>query len=256
MRTASVQTGDSLGHENETAGNSVPGHGREVSPASVPATGAAASRANRRRELMTLTPLLRTAAAAITLAFGLARPVAAADTPQGTVEGLNQALIEAMRNAEDLGFEGRYALLQPVLTESFDFGAMARFVVGPRHWESLSDAQRERLVESFARLSIATFAKRFSGWSGEYFAVRGEQPGPRGAVLVRNRLMRPDDGPINVDFVLLPDGDDWRIVDILLDGTFSELAMRRSEYAEVIEARGFDGLIREIEDTIARQRQS
>lgn len=204
---------------------------------------------------MTMTPLLRTAAA-VALAFGLTGPVQAAETPQATVEWLNQALIEAMRSAEDLGFEGRYALLQPVLTESFDFGAMARFVVGPRHWESLSDAQRERLVDSFARLSIATFATRFSGWSGEYFAVRGQQPGPRGAVLVRNRLMRPNGGPINVDFVLLPDGDDWRIVDIFLDSTFSELAMRRSEYAAVIEARGFDGLIREIEDTIARQRQS
>lgn len=202
---------------------------------------------------MALNPVLRTAAV-LALAFALVRPAAAGESPRDVVERFDETLITAMRNAEGLGFEGRFALLHPVLSEIFDFNAMARFAVGPTHWDAFSESQRRELVDMFTRLSVATFAARFDDWSGETFVVGDQQPGPRGAVLVRNRLVRPDRTPVDIDLVLLPDGDGWHVVDVFLDGTFSELALRRAEYVEVLAAGGFERLKAEIEDSIARRR--
>ena len=44
----------------------------------------------------------------------------------------------------------------------------------------------------------------------------------------------------------------WRIVDVLLDGSISELAMRRSEYRRVLKKNGVDGLIQTLNSKAAQ----
>jgi phospholipid transport system substrate-binding protein len=41
-------------------------------------------------------------------------------------------------------------------------------------------------------------------------------------------------------------GGVWRIADVYLDGTISELATRRSEFAAILRSRGIDGLIEKL----------
>ncbi len=184
----------------------------------------------------------------------VAAPARAEESPTAVVEGINAALLEAMRNADELGFEGRRQLLEPVLTRSFNFPYMARVAVG-RHWDELGEEQRARLVETFAHRSVADFAARFSGHSGERFEVTGTEPMPRGTVLVQNRLVRPSGEAIPINYVLRPfDDDSWRVIDVVLEGRYSELARTRAEYTSAIERQGFEGLIQSLEDRIARLR--
>ena len=183
----------------------------------------------------------------------LAAPVRAQEGPTTVVEGINAALLHVMRNAERLGFEGRAERLEPVLTESFDFPAMARVAVG-RHWADLSQGQRAELVETFTHRSIADFAARFDGYGGEEFEILGEQAMQRGSVLVENRIVRPDDEPVPINFVLREVEGNWRVIDIVLEARFSELSRTRAEYTSVLERRGFDGLIRSLENVIAQLR--
>jgi len=44
----------------------------------------------------------------------------------------------------------------------------------------------------------------------------------------------------------------WRVVDIYLDGAFSELATRRSEYSSVLGRKGLDALIGQINKKVAQ----
>ena len=41
--------------------------------------------------------------------------------------------------------------------------------------------------------------------------------------------------------------DHWRIIDVYLDSKISEVAMRRSEYSQVVRDRGYDALITALE---------
>jgi phospholipid transport system substrate-binding protein len=176
----------------------------------------------------------------------------AAETPRATVERLNAALLDAMRNAETLGYQGRYEKLAPLLRESFDFPAMARVIVGS-HWNAISTDQQKAFTEAFSDYSIGVFADRFDGYDGERFEVLGEQPARRGAVLVENRILRSDGDPVAINYLTRPenDGANWRIVDTILGGTASELATRRSEYDGIIEKLGIGALIQALKDKTA-----
>lgn len=171
-------------------------------------------------------------------------------TPSETVERLNAVLIEVMQGAEALGFQGRYQRLAPVLSETFDFPLMTRISAG-RHWRALDEATRGRLVEAFGDLSIATYAARFDGYGGERFEVLGEAPARRKTVLVRNRLVRSDGETVAIDYLLKAAGGRWRVVDVYLDGKYSELALKRSEYASVIKNHGVEVLIQSLDDKAA-----
>ncbi len=175
---------------------------------------------------------------------------AAEESPRVVAERLDATLLEAMQNAEALGYQGRYELLAPVLEQSFDFPFMARVSIG-RYWRKMDEAQRARLVEAFARLSIATFAARFNGYGGETFRILGEEEQPRGAILVVNHLVKDDGEAVPINYLMRENKGRWRVVDVFLDAKYSELAIKRSEYTAVYKRDGFARLIEIMEAKIA-----
>ena len=175
---------------------------------------------------------------------------AAGESPRAVAERLDAAMLEAMQNAEALGYQGRYELLAPVLEEAFDFPFMARVSIG-RYWRKMDEAQRAKLIEAFTRLSIATFAARFNGYGGEIFKIIGEEEQPRGAVLVVNHLVKTDGEPVAINFLMRENEGRWRVVDVFLEAKYSELAIKRAEYTAVYQRDGFDGLIEMLEAKIA-----
>lgn len=178
--------------------------------------------------------------------------VQAAETPTATVERLNAALMEAMQNAEALGYQGRYEKLAPVLKQTFDFPAMARVAIGS-HWSAISSAQQQAFTEAFTAYSIGVFADRFDGYSGERFEIVGEQPARRGAVLVQNRIVKSDGEAIAINYLTRPeDGGGWQIVDTILGGMASELASRRAEYDGIVDKLGIVALINALKDKTAQ----
>ncbi len=191
------------------------------------------------------------------LGAGAAR--AAGPTPTEVVERLNAALIEVMQEADALGFQGRYEHLAPVLSAALDFPLMARISAG-KHWRAWDEVLRARFVEvlrarfvaAFGNTSIATYAARFDGYGGERFEVLGEQPGLRETVLVRNHLVKSDGEAVAIDYLFKTGAEGWRVVDVFLDGKFSELALKRSEYGAVIKNDGVETLIRGLGDQAAR----
>ncbi len=68
-------------------------------------------------------------------------PEAAPAAPGAVVAQVNEALIGAMREAEALAFQGRYARLAPVFMAAFHFPFMARVAAG-WHWRDLQPEQK------------------------------------------------------------------------------------------------------------------
>ncbi len=208
-----------------------------------------------RRGVATVAATIALALPAAVLLVPMAAPPALAQPqagPQAVVQRLDDTLLDVMRNAGPLGYQGRYDRLAPVLTQVFDFATMARFAVGPAQFDGFTEAQKTRLVEAFTRMSLATYAARFDGYSGEQFTIAGEDPGPRGAVVVRTQLIRTSAAPVQLNYLLRQNGGTWRILDVFLGGTISELSRQRSEYGAVLQREGFDGLITAIEQATTR----
>ena len=165
--------------------------------------------------------------------------------PSGLIQAFNHQLLLAMSGGRSLGYRGRYDLLEPAVKETFDIAAMTRIAVGPE-WTALSDSQKNRMIDAFGRFTISTFAVRFDDFGGEKFEV-GEARSVAGGVLVENRLVKPDGERIRIDYVTHETANGWGVVDVYLDGTISELAVRRSEFASILKRSGAEGLIAALE---------
>jgi len=48
---------------------------------------------------------------------------------------------------------------------------------------------------------------------------------------------------VELDYLLRKTGDQWRIIDVYLNGTISEMAARRSEYSTVLRDGGAPALV-------------
>jgi phospholipid transport system substrate-binding protein len=195
--------------------------------------------------------LIKSLAPAAVLSVACLSPAFGANEPQQVIERLNAALLDVMRNAADLGYEGRHQELEPVLKESYDFPFMIRIAVGPA-WRELDGDQRARITELFTEMSVATYAARFDGYDGERFEIRGEEPAPRDTVLVHSRIALSDDEPVELSYLLKNFDGDWRIIDVLLDARYSELARQRAEFAAVLRNGGVPDLVATLERKIAQ----
>lgn len=165
------------------------------------------------------------------------------------VDRLHATLYDVMKAAETLGYAGRYAKLEPVVSEVFDLDFMAQKSVG-RHWKTATPEAQTRLLDAFRRYTMANYAGRFTGWSGQEFTTHGEEPSARGTMLVRTTLHDPTDEDVKLDYRLRSTDAGWRIVDIYFNGTVSELALRRSEYSSLIKREGFDALLVALDERI------
>ena len=168
---------------------------------------------------------------------------AALATP--VVEKLHATLLEIMKSADALGYSGRFAEVSPVVEEAFDLRFMASKSVG-RLWKKLSPEDQQRWLQLFGRHISANYAGQFTGFSGESFETRGEEPASRDTRVVRTRLVRPNEDDVQLNYRLREIDGDWRIIDIYLNGTVSELALRRSEYSSVLKREGFESLMESI----------
>jgi phospholipid transport system substrate-binding protein len=172
----------------------------------------------------------------------LSYPAHAAPTSGGdTVQGLYDALLGTMKSGRSLGQSGRFARLEPVIRRSFDITTMARLSVGSS-WATLSEAQRQQVIDSFGRYISAIYADRFDSYAGQKLQVTGEQPAAAG-VVVKSRIIKASGEPVNVDYMMRRNGDTWLISDIYLDGAISEVATRHSEFGAILKNEGIDGLI-------------
>jgi phospholipid transport system substrate-binding protein len=151
-------------------------------------------------------------------------------------------LLSVMKQAKELGIRGRYERLAGPIRATFDLAAMTRIAVGA-DWSSIPLEQQAALVEGFTRMTIATYANRFDGYSGERFEVEPSSEARATGRIVHTTLLQPNGAATTLNYLLRDSGGSWKVVDVYLSGTISELATRRSEFAALLKSGGPSALI-------------
>jgi phospholipid transport system substrate-binding protein len=177
-------------------------------------------------------------------------PVRAEEAPTAVVEKLHAGLLAVLKDSGTLEYEQRFDRLAPTLDATFDLAFMAEKVVG-RAWKDLSEEDRARWIATFKKFTTANYAGRFVGFTGQSFETLGIEDGANQTKMVRTRLVNPTDENVALGYRLRRVGGDWRIIDVYLENTVSELALRRTEYASVLKREGFPRLLELVEGKIA-----
>ncbi|MFK7896894.1 MAG: ABC transporter substrate-binding protein [Myxococcota bacterium] len=172
-----------------------------------------------------------------------------ANDPAQPIEMFHTGLLEIMKQADALGIQGRIDKLEPLMAKTFDMDFMASKTVG-RHWSKLSGPDKARWMKMFARFTTANYAGRFTGYTGERFETMGVEEAARNTRVVLTKIIVPDEDDVQLNYRLMKRDGEWRVIDVYLNGTVSELALRRSEYSSALKREGFEQLLASIETKI------
>jgi phospholipid transport system substrate-binding protein len=194
-------------------------------------------------------PLLSTAPPATAEELVATDQATAIDSPQLVIENFHAGLLYIMKNAKELGFQGRTDRLKPLMQETFDLEFMASKSVG-RHWRQLSDEDKQRWVVIFSQFTTANYAGRFTGYTGEEFVTVDVEDAPRGTQVVLTKIVVPSEDDVQLNYRMIERDGSWKVIDVFLNGTVSELALRRSEYSSALKSSGFDQLVASVETKI------
>jgi len=161
------------------------------------------------------------------------------------IQSYYQQLMPTIQQAGRLSVRERDKRFTPAISSAFDLPTMTRLAVGPA-WQSFSPAQQAAVRDAFAKFIIADYASQIKDYSGESFVVdQNSVPEPRGGgEIVKTRLLQPGGRTVSINYLVRG----GRVIDVYLNGTISDLATRRDEFASIIASSGADGLIKRLHD--------
>ena len=139
-----------------------------------------------------------------------------------------------LRAAGQLSVQERDRRFAPAITSAFDIGTMTRLATGPA-WSKFSGAQQAAVREAFAQFLVADYAHQVTDYSGESFVVDPQtSPASGGGEIVRTKLLQPGGRTVQINYLVRG----GRVIDVYLNGTISDLATRRDEFASILAGGG------------------
>ena len=203
----------------------------------------------RRRARLSAKALVVSLALLVGAARASAGDAGPVQTAVPVIDHFHSVLLDVMKNAKTLGIDGRREKLAPALDATYDFPAMAQRSLATG-WAKLDTGQRDRFTAAFRGMTLRTYATRFDGYDNERFETLGEEPSIAGTVIVRTLLHNADED-IHLDYRLRSTPVGFRVIDVYLSGTVSELALRRAEYTSMLERDGFEALVSALERKVS-----
>ena len=179
------------------------------------------------------TPWIAAVVALLSLAV-IPSPAEAESPAARRIEAYYQQLMPTLRAAGQLSVQERDRRFAPAITSAFDIGTMTRLATGPA-WSKFSGAQQAAIREAFARFLVADYAHQVTDYSGESFVVDPQtSPASGGGEIVRTKLLQPGGRTVQINYLVRG----GRVIDVYLNGTISDLATRRDEFASILAGGG------------------
>lgn len=165
-----------------------------------------------------------------------ARAQASTDGAVAFMKNLSETAVSVL-TGKQMDEAERERRFRDLFQKSFDVGATAKLVLG-RNWQRATDAERDEFLKLFEDFVTSAYLDRFRQFSGEKLSVADaksmESPD---MIMVNSEILRPNGAPIRVGWVLQQKSIDYRIIDILAEGT-SLAKTHREEFQAVINNSG------------------
>ncbi len=116
----------------------------------------------------------------------------------------------------------------------FDFGVMAKRAAG-RFYRTLSPRQRAAMTEEMKRIFLTGLIEGLMAYDGQKVRFQPPRISPDGKeAMVTMHILNPGSLPGRVDFRVEARGPEWRIVDIVANGSSAVIYYRRMLARELV----------------------
>lgn len=168
--------------------------------------------------------------------------------PESTVEIFHARLLDIMKESANLGYQGRFEELSPIIPDVFNTPIISQVILG-RYWKDLTEIQKSEFITLYEKLVTATYADRFDRFNNEAFNTRTTEELNRGRVLVKTEFRKSNNEIINLDYLMSKTDNKWRIISVIANGA-NDISIKRGEYSDVIKNNGYAALLMEIQKKI------
>ena len=157
---------------------------------------------------------------------------AAAGTGAGEASSPISLLCDRLAEIEHShgSFAQRAQLLTPAIDKAFNLPVVLQNSLGLRY-RTIPDAQRQQLLDQFRRFTVARYVSNFAPGGTDRFQVSpAATPSPvAGDQIVHTRIIAGGSGT-DVDYVMRQGPEGWQVIDVLLNGDISQVAVQRADF--------------------------
>lgn len=167
------------------------------------------------------------------------------------VAALDAGLLSIMKAGQATAFPKRYAMLDPVVAASFDLPRILQTAVG-FGWSDIPASQKTPLLAVFRQYTVASYVSNFNSYDGQQFRILPNLRAVGALQVVQTEIVRRAKSPAKINYVVRKVGAGWRVVDVLLDGTISQVAVQRSDFHSLLVSGSAIALINALRNKVAK----
>jgi phospholipid transport system substrate-binding protein len=163
------------------------------------------------------------------LAIGRGAHAQSADRASAFVKATGDKLVAVVNGPGSI--EEKRRTLAQIIDGAVDVDGVARFCLG-RFWRQASPEQQRRYMALFHQVLVANITSKLGDYKGVTFTLGRIEPDGENAK-VDSVVVRPNNPPTNVQWVISNPNADPKIVDVVAEGTSLRLT-QRSDYASYL----------------------
>lgn len=165
--------------------------------------------------------------------------------PTQTISKLHQGLKKI--SGQNVGI---YNTTKKLITETYNTEKMLKMIIGDS-WKNLNKEIKKEIINVFEEYIAKNYIKRFSKIKNLQFSSLEEKK-IGNYKTVKSNLILDNDEKISISYLLSPKRQEWKIFDVLLAGSVSEIATKKSEFKSFI----VDGNINPLIDALKKKNKT
>lgn len=155
-------------------------------------------------------------------------------------------ILSQLQQSKQTPAEKGMTALRKVLNDSYDFSSILSSTVGYRY-DSYSEAEKEQLLQAFTNYTVARYYSSFAKEKGTGFKIL---PNVKNATTNDDKIIKTRVGDASdmgsateINYLLRKTPQGWKIVDVLLNGHISQIAIQHGDFSSTLAKGGSQGLI-------------
>ena len=167
------------------------------------------------------------------------------EAPDVKIKKVTEDVLTIVRQDKDIqsgNTQKAIELVEARVLPHFNFQHMTALAMG-RDWNKASPEQKKRLSEEFKTLLVRTYSNALTSYRDQTLRYKPlkMQAGDT-EVVVKTEVVQPGAKPIQLDYSLEKQGNDWKVYDVIVAGV-SLVSNYRDTFNQEVRANGVDGLI-------------
>jgi len=164
------------------------------------------------------------------------------DQLKGAIDRVVKTLEEPAFKGEGKAMDRRRAV-RKIADDIFDFNEISRRALA-RHWQTLSEKQREEFVGLFADLLERSYISKIELYGGEKIQYTNERLDGDTAT-VATRIITKNGTDVPVDYRMHKKGDRWLVYDVNIEGV-SLVSNYRTQFNKIIQTASYNDLVQKL----------